>query len=241
MYSLNGANFDRLIARLVEKANVPSVRAVSYVALGDSVTQGCMEYEVVEHQKVYHQFFRSMVEQKYPQTILNVINSGVGGETLVQSRVRWERDLFLYNPDLVTIAFGLNDAHAGEKGLAAFVQTLEELIVQIKTRCAAELLVFTPGMMVTQNNPNIHINHHGLLDDFLAIYQAGYIIRYRDAVLGVAQNQRVHCLDVYGIWEELEASGADINLRLANGLNHPDREFHYLVALKMKELILPGV
>lgn len=93
---------------------------------------------------MYHQVLRRGVEERYPGTVINVINSGVSGDSIVPSRSRWERDLFMYKPDLVTICFGHNDAHNREEGLPAFVQSISELITRIRQETEAEVLLMTP-------------------------------------------------------------------------------------------------
>src|SRR4051812_21866018 len=95
--------FPRLHQRLKDKSENPGSRTVLYVAIGDSVTQGCLGINEMEHEQVYHALLRRCVEQHYPAANFNVINSGVGGDTAETSRQRWERDVLLYKPDLVTI------------------------------------------------------------------------------------------------------------------------------------------
>lgn len=226
----SSAYFENFRTRLADKA-------ATYVAIGDSVTEGSMEYEVVDRERVYHQVFGRLVERRYPHLSVTVINAGLGGETIVQSRSRWESDLFRYQPDLVSIGYGLNDAHAGRDGLGVYTQTLHDLIQQVKLRLKADILLLTPGMMIKRDNPNVHPNHRTLLPHFLQTFEAGYLPLYREAVLKVAGGENVACLDIYGLWEELEASGVDIHTRLANGINHPDREFHEMIAQKMEEMV----
>jgi len=95
--------FGRFHDRLREKAGDARARAVTYVAMGDSVTQGCMQADVSEYENIYHQVLKRGIEQHYPGMVLNVINSGVGGDTSQESRSRWERDVLIYKPDLVTL------------------------------------------------------------------------------------------------------------------------------------------
>lgn len=95
--------FQRLHERLQEKAADVRKRAVVYAALGDSVTQGCMQGGEFEYERLYHQVLKRAVERRYPGTVFNVINSGVAGDTARRSRKRWERDVLMYKPDLVTI------------------------------------------------------------------------------------------------------------------------------------------
>ena len=85
--------FERLQERLQQKADNVTERAVTYVAMGDSVTQGCMQAGYVEYENVYHHVFKRGAQQRYPGTVFNVINSGVSGDSAAPSRTRWERDV----------------------------------------------------------------------------------------------------------------------------------------------------
>jgi acyl-CoA thioesterase-1 len=234
---MSGRPFERLHRRLQEKADDVRVRPVIYVAFGDSVTQGCMEYGVVEHEQVFHQLLKRLIEEKYPRTVLSVINAGISGDTADQSRGRWQRDLFMYQPDLVTIGFGVNDAHAGPEGLAGYITALSELIAAVRTRTPTDILLLTPNMMIKRDNPMVHDMDRPAVAGFLKTAKAEYLPMYRKALLDLAQEVGVPCLDMYGWWLELERQGYDIHTRLANGINHPDRAYHRKMAKRLAEII----
>ncbi|MFD0712162.1 hypothetical protein [Paenibacillus sp. GCM10027626] len=63
---MNCNKFERLRNRLKEKADHPRARAVTFVALGDSVTQGCMGYGVVEYESVYHHALKKEWSEDFP-------------------------------------------------------------------------------------------------------------------------------------------------------------------------------
>jgi lysophospholipase L1-like esterase len=220
------SDFARFQARLREKAENVRARAVTYVAFGDSVTQGAMENGVLEYERVYHQVLRRHAEQRYPGTVCNVINSGVGGDTAHDSRSRWERDVLMYRPDLVTICFGHNDAHGREEGLDRFLKALGDLIDRIRTETEAEVLLMTPCMMMTRDNERVAEEHKPLVPAFVKLAEDGILPMYADAVRRLAAERNVPLLDVYAMWERMIQAGQDHNVRLANGINHPDREFH---------------
>jgi len=223
---VNRDKFERLRERLREKAEHPAARAVTYVALGDSVTQGCMGYGVVEYESVYHQALRRRMERRFPRTVVNAINSGVEGDSADASRQRWDRDVFLYQPDLVTIGFGLNDAHAGPAGLDRFIHAIRDLVVGLRARTDADIVLFIPGMMMKRDNERIHPEHRAAVPGFLQVAEEGYLLLYIEALRKVAREMDLPYVDSYRIWEKMEEDGIDIHTRLANGINHPDPAFH---------------
>lgn len=224
------SQFQRLHERLLEKANDVTARPVVYVAFGDSVTQGCMEYGTIEHDKVYHNLLKKSIEIRYPSTIINVINSGVSGDTAHGSRSRWHRDLLMYQPDFVTIGFGVNDAHEGKAGLNKYIESMKELIQLIRTQTEANLLLLTPNMMIKNENTNIHERDIPAIPQFIKTAEAKYLQLYVEALQKLGEQEKIVCIDQYNLWIEMEQQNIDIHTRLANGINHPDRAFHQELA-----------
>ncbi|MDF2715412.1 MAG: hypothetical protein K0R28_2337 [Paenibacillus sp.] len=216
--------------RLQEKAEQASARPVIYVAMGDSVTQGCMEAGVIEHEQVYHQLLKRRIEQRYPTTILSVINAGVSGDSAFRSKARWHRDMIGFQPDLVTIGFGANDVHKGMDGLEPYMSAIHELVQRIRAETEADILLLTPGMMMKADNAKIADVHRHLVPKFLEVYQSGTLPAYVQALKNYAIAQKVPCLDVYAMWEQMESDGVDIHSHLVNGINHPDIGVHKQIA-----------
>lgn len=230
--------FARFHQRLREKEDNVRARPVTYVAFGDSVTQGCMQYATIEHETVYPQLFRRLAELRYPRTILNVINSGVSADTVKLSEERWERDVFAYDPDLISIGFGVNDAHFGEEGLTDYLGGLKRLIGGVRSRTKADIVLLAPNMMIMQDNAYVHEKDRPAIPKFLRTYEAGHLQRYTEALRGLAKELELPLVDVYARFEQLLAQGVDIHARLANGINHPDTAFHQLIAEDLGRVVL---
>lgn len=230
--------FARFQERLREKAGDVRARAVTYVAMGDSVTQGCMQVGVSEYDNVYHQVAKRGIERRYPGTVINVINSGVGGDTAEASRSRWERDVLMYKPDLVTICFGHNDAHGRQDGVIPFTQALGDLVGRIRAETEAEVLLMTPCMMTDRDNEAVAEEHKPLIAAFVQLAQDGILPMYVDAVRELAAKLDVPLLDVYPMWEQMARDGVDIAARLSNGINHPDTAFHIQWGAALEEMLL---
>lgn len=227
--------FPRLHQRLLDKAEHPGSRTVIYVAIGDSVTQGCLGMNEMTHHEVYHELLRRRIEVHYPTANFNVINSGVGGDTAHQSRNRWGRDVISYNPDLVTICFGLNDTHGGEAGLDEFKAAIRDLVELIRTETKAEVIILTTIMMMKADNPSVPEMYKSIASDFISIYEKGTLQIYNDALREYAAIYGVPILDVHAFWEAMDQAGIDIHTRLSNGINHPDIAFHHQLADELEK------
>jgi lysophospholipase L1-like esterase len=230
--------FGRFRHRLAAKAADVRERPVVYVAFGDSVTQGCMEYATLDPDAVYHARFKLAIERHYPLSVISVINAGVSGDTAHQSRERWERDLLAFSPDLVTIGFGVNDAHEGPQGLSAYIAALRDLIDAARSRSDADILLLSPTGMMTADNPIVHERDRTAVPTFLHTAEQGFLALYRETMLVLASEENVPVLDAYRLWFDQAREGQDLHARLANGINHPDRRFHLQLADAMEHLIL---
>ncbi|KRE99841.1 hypothetical protein ASG89_27320 [Paenibacillus sp. Soil766] len=229
--------FARFQKRLKEKADDVRARPVTYVSFGDSVTQGCMEYATIEHEQVYHNLLKKRIVQRYPMTILNVINAGVSGDTIVKSEPRWQRDVIAYQPDLVTIGFGVNDCHAGEAGLASYLEKMDAFVRTVKRDTEADLLLLTPNMMMLHDNDSMHEKDRAVLPGFLNVAEKGYLRLYTHALRTYLEQEKLAYVDVYALFEDWLLKGQEPHARLANGINHPDRALHAQLAERIEARI----
>ena len=92
------------------------------VFIGDSITDcGRISDSDRPYGRGYVSLFRDMVLVREPQKSINIINRGIGGETLVELRNRWNNDVISHSPDWLSVKIGINDLHGhiggGDKGL----------------------------------------------------------------------------------------------------------------------------
>lgn len=62
----------------------------------------------------------------------NVINKGIGGDTLAGGRSRFERDVLSLKPDVVVIELGANDFWRMERPIDQLRQDLEDMILRAR-------------------------------------------------------------------------------------------------------------
>ncbi len=73
------------------------------VCLGDSVTFG---WNIV-YERSYPYLLEEGLREQYPEVM--VVNSGIGGQTVIDGLDRLDSDVFYYGPQIVVVNFGLND------------------------------------------------------------------------------------------------------------------------------------
>ncbi len=98
---------------LAEKiaASYKEVGPVNICIVGDSVSHGCFGGTEPHYDRdaVYHERLRRMMFEAYPNSMVNVINTAVGGICAHVALEHFDRDVKIHNPDLVIVCFGLND------------------------------------------------------------------------------------------------------------------------------------
>ncbi len=230
----------KFLKKLAEKSiNLHADAAVTVVTFGDSVTQGCFECyrngeKTVETefdpQNAYSQKFVHILRTLYPRAQINLVNSGISGDSAVNAVSRLERAVLRYTPDVVIVCFGLNDSTRGVEGIGMYAEALRKIFTAIK-ESGSECIFMTPNMMNTYRN--MHLLDEvsiGLAPIFAKLQNEGIIDQYVDAARGVAQECGVRVCDAYARWKKMHSAGVDTTALLANYLNHPTREMHWLFA-----------
>ncbi|GAT34715.1 lysophospholiPASe L1 [Terrimicrobium sacchariphilum] len=228
----------RFFERIAEKARDVSQSPIITVAFGDSVTQGVMEHNFLDSRHVYHRVLQSSLEDFFPNTTFSTINAGVSGGGLPQALERLDRDVIAYQPDLVLIAFGLNDSLMGEAGLSSFGEGLSSIVHRIREQSSADIILLTPPFMARKPSHRIHPEHLPMTDKILETQNSGMLGRYADEVRRVASQYQVPLADIHKEWQRLARCDLDTDLWLINGLNHPDQRGHRLAAASIFHLLL---
>jgi len=123
-------------------------KKVTIVALGDSITERTF------HTKGHMNWFDLLSEaifETYGNGIYTTINSGKCGDTSERAINRLDMDVLRFNPDLVIISLGMNDAGWGKAGIKKFRKNIIEIINRIKSNNNSEILIRTPNPVVTVN------------------------------------------------------------------------------------------
>ena len=229
---------ERFRQRIREKSEHIDAAPVLIIPFGDSVTQGCMEIDVIDHDGVYHNQLKRKLEAEYPQTTFSVINAGVSGASAESGLCRLERDVIGHHPDLVILAFCLNDACAGLEKLDCFEQNIRRMVREIRESTSADIILLTPNFMASVETPRIAAAHKPYTASILACQNQGILQVYVKRLRELAMELALPLADVYAEWEKLQAAGADTTALLSNGLNHPDAERQQLIAETVFALIL---
>ena len=226
-----------------------SIAPATIAFLGDSVTHGAFElfnYTGVEGMDTTHEYssvyptrLREMINLLYPKAQINIINAGIAGDNAEGGLKRLEQDVLQYKPDLVVVSFGLNDA--GVNGLAGkdkYVQTIKEILLKIK-ESGAEAIYLTENYMNNRVSLKLAPSEYltSVAKSCCITQNEGHLKAYFEGAKEMCAEIDVPVCDIYHAWEIMEKRKVDTTNLLANHLNHPIRELHYYIAIKLLELI----
>ena len=207
---------------------------ITIVAFGDSVTHGALGAGVINYETVYWNLLKRKLNAKNSYMPVNVINAGIGGITAEGSIARMDRHVFAHNPDLVIVAFGLNDVNGTLESYLSALRTIFEAC----TSRGIDTIFMTPNMLntyVAEGTEEKYIGYAAVTADY---QNNGRMDRYMAAARELAIECGVLVADVYSKWRELSKT-TDTTLLLDNFINHPKAEMHELFAGEIYKLIFP--
>jgi acyl-CoA thioesterase-1 len=191
-------------------------RALKIIAYGDSITAGG------EASSVALQFPARYVEYlktKYPKASITWENGATGGDTTREGLVRLNDKVLTRSPDLVLVAFGMNDHNlpgVGGVPIPEFKENLAKMISQIREKTGAEVILIS----TFPPNPKWAFGSHRME-------------QYAAATKDVADETKCAFADLNATWQTVLKRKNPESL-LGNNINHPNDFGHwlYLEALK---------
>ncbi len=231
---------DKIIKNSKDNVKNPPI---TIAFLGDSVTKGVFESKFDETTKLftgtcenkccYSSRLKEILNILCPFAQINVINSGINGDSASGGNSRFERDIAPFSPDLVVVAFALNDSVAGKEGLELYKNSLEEIFNKVKN-IGAECILLTPNIM--SDKVSIYLNDEKLIESAKMMIDIDLDL-YVCAAKETAIKNGVTICDVNSKWKILQKAGVDTTELLSNKINHPIREMHLLTAYLLAETI----
>jgi len=198
-------------------AKLKSGQKITFVAFGDSITAGG---EATRPELIYWQRWVNYLAKKYPRAEIQAINGATGGDTTANGLARLEEKVLKRQPDLVLIAFGMNDHNIPGFGtpLETFSQNLRTMIDRVREHTPAEIILvsaFPP-------NPKWHFGSHRME-------------QYANATKAVAREKNCAYADVYHNWVAIAAAKKPEDL-LGNNINHPNDFGHSIYFQVLQKL-----
>lgn len=195
---------------------------ITILVIGDSISTGCNASgwaNGAPFQPAYPDLLCQYLEHHY-QSKVTLSNISVGGKDTNWATTMID-DIVKPKPDLVLIAFGMNDS-AGRpaKEYRAFT---EKVITQVKERLPDAEFVLVASML--GNRDWIRLNHD-------------LFPQYRDELKSLC-GKGISLADLTSVWDEMLKLKQDWDLT-GNGVNHPNDFGHRVYAQVIATLLVPS-
>lgn len=228
-----------------KQKNLHKSRMPVIAFLGDSVTQGCFDLYVkdgvlktyTEAEKGYPEKVKVIFRMLYPEVPITVINAGISGDSAKGGLDRLDRDVLNYNPDIVVVCFGLNDAGRAEEGLDAYINSLKSIFAQTKNS-GAEVIFMTPNLRTTKlQERRFEEIFNKTAEDVAQNENEGWLVKYLESAREICMEEKVPVCDCNRIWKTFKDNDVNINNLLSNKINHPTEEMHWIFAYELVKLM----
>lgn len=180
------------------------------VCFGDSITAG---YAV---RRGFPSFLLESLRQRFPDSKIEMINSGISGDTSQDGLSRLDWAVLSYEPDLVTINFGINDCVLG-LSLEEFEMNLVEMVRRIRAGPDSEILLLSSQPLESPPYDQ-------------------RVLDYYQTVETVAKEMNVGFVDVYGAWMKRVRAGMPLDSLILPGLDHPNEAGYRIIAEELMSL-----
>lgn len=211
-------------------------RPIELVAFGDSITAGSQIGRTPDPSIVYHKQWHEMLASRYPALNLRIENRGVPGDRIHDAHERVDVDVINASPDIVIVAFGINDTWLGPDMIDQFESEYIRLIDRIRASLTSTVIVLmTTNMYAFEVAPDA-LDLAWFARDTARYQNDGWTDLYMNRVRQIAQSKGLPLADGYKEWEDARKAGIDTDTLLANKANHPNKAGHRLLADSLMRL-----
>jgi len=185
--------------------------------------------------KVYSDLLQEEFKRLFSQSV-EIINSGVSGDTTLDAKLRFQKDVLDHNPDMVIIQFGVNDQSIRQDiGLTKAIISIEDFAYNILffisriRKITPNILLMTPGLILWRDHfKSKYFESPYDINSKLGL--SNNLPEYVEVLRNIALKENIALIDVFK--EETKLSQLDnnaLNNMLPDGL-HPSSEGHKFIA-----------
>ncbi|WP_332457180.1 SGNH/GDSL hydrolase family protein [Petrimonas sp.] len=211
----NFPNDDKTRIKLI----IDGKESANWVFAGNSITQGAKH---THGMRAYPEIFAERIRWELQRFNDVVINTAISGHTTLNVLSDFDRRVTQFNPKVVVLMIGTNDAELGRNiSVDQYESNLEQLVQKIRTINAIPILL-SSTIIIVEKNPE----RNRLVD---------YVARMKK----VAQSHNVIFVDNWKIWngDLQDQYGGEVLKKLLNDPLHPNGYGHQEIAIALfKEL-----
>lgn len=179
------------------------------IVFGDSISTGG---EASTEELRFPNRYADALRKRFPKARITLENGSTGGDTTVNGLARLEEKVLTRKPDLVLVAFGMNDHNVPGYGvpLDQFEANLRQIVSTIRDRTGADIILLS----TFPPHPDWAFGSHQM-------------DKYAEATKRAAGHERCAYADVYSVWAKV-LQRKDASSLLGNNINHPNDFGHWL-------------
>ena len=187
----------------------PKNRTINLVFHGHSVPAGYFKTPAVNTLASYPYIVLEQIKSKYPYTVVNIINTSIGGENSESGQKRFESQVLNHTPDVVFIDYALNDRGLGLKR----AKIAWEKMIRAALDKNIKVILLTPSPDETVD----------IKDDQTILDQ------HARQIIQLSKYFNVGLIDTYAIFKNSTKQGVPL-VDLMSQVNHPNANGHHLIA-----------
>ena len=186
----------------------PKNRTINLVFHGHSVPAGYFKTPVVNTLASYPYLVLKDLKSAYPMTVVNVINTSIGGENSESGLKRFEADVLTHKPDVLFIDYALNDRGMGlERAKIAW-----EKMIRLALEKNIKVILLTPS-------PDQRVD---IKDDLSILDQ------HANQIKELAKSFQIGLIDTYALYKNKVKSGSNL-VDYMSQVNHPNEKGHQMI------------
>jgi len=202
---------EAVLAALRVRAQSPA--PITWVFLGDSITHGALH---TWGHRDYVELFDERVRWELRRVDDVIINTAYSGFRARDILAQLEHRCLRFQPDMVSIMVGMNDAAEGLTGIPAFEDGYHRLIERLRRESAAQVFLHTTNTV------------DAFSDSGLA---RATLPQYNEAIRRVARDADLPLCDHYAVWGAYEEKAVGmVRQYLLSEQIHPNAYGHRLMA-----------
>ncbi|MCX5661621.1 MAG: SGNH/GDSL hydrolase family protein [Planctomycetota bacterium] len=193
------------------------------VFAGDSITDCGRRGAQAPLGNGYVRVAADLIAARHPAHRLEILNAGVGGDTIRMLAARWEAEVIAPKPDWVTLLIGVNDAwgwliqREGHVSPGVYREIYGDLLERLRAKTKARLVLMDP-FMITRGR--------GIKEDHQRMLKA--LPRYRATVAAMAKRFKARHVPLQKVFDLQMRHRTPVSL--AEDAVHPTQAGHVVLA-----------
>lgn len=193
----------------------PDNRTINIVCHGHSVPSGYFKTPKVDTFNAYPYLLHRALKEQYPNAVINVIVTAIGGEHSQSGAARFESQVLTHKPDVLLIDYAINDRNIGlEKAKESWISMIEEALTQ-----NVKIILLTP-------NPILNTDPKNPLD------------QHAEQIRKLAAEYNIGLTDSFIKYHKYKQDGGSLKNLMSHPF-HPNRKGHELIAEELIKWFLP--